>query len=95
MTDDIDLLHYFLGPTVRVHAEKSVSRRKHAGHDPNDQAEEGAALILKFASGAVETFLLSDTVASPHNSESATGVDPGLSQTVSNLLGIIPISGTC
>jgi predicted dehydrogenase len=53
--DDIDLLHYVLGPTVRVHAEKSVSRRKHAGQDENDQAEEGAALILKFASGALGT----------------------------------------
>jgi predicted dehydrogenase len=63
--DDIDLLHYVLGPTVRVHAEKSVSRRKHAGQDENDQAEEGAALILKFASGALGTFLLSDSVASP------------------------------
>jgi predicted dehydrogenase len=90
--DDVDLLHYyFLGPTVRVHAEKSVSRRYHAGQDANDQVEEGAALILKFASGAPGTFLLSDSVASPHNSESATGDDTGLPQTVNHLLGIIPI----
>lgn len=61
---DIDLLHYFCGPTVRIHAEKSITRRTHDGHDPNDQAEEGVALTLRFASGIVGTFVLSDTVAS-------------------------------
>lgn len=78
---DIDLLHYFCGPTTRINAEKSITRRKHQGQDPNDQAEEGVALTLRFASGVVGTFLLSDTVASPYNSESATGDDPTLPQT--------------
>jgi hypothetical protein len=78
---DIDLLHYFLGPTIRVRAEKSITRRKHEGQDSRDQAEEGVALTLKFASGVVGTFLMSDTVASPHNFEAATGDDPGLPQT--------------
>lgn len=78
---DVDLLHYFCGPTTRIHAEKSITRRKHNGQDPRDQAEEGVALTLRFASGAVGTFILSDTVASPYNSESATGDDPTLPQT--------------
>ena len=78
---DVDLLHYFCGPTTRIHAEKSVTRRKHEGQDPNDQAEEGVALTLRFASGVIGTFILSDTVASPYNSESATGDDPTLPQT--------------
>ncbi|KAK3703716.1 hypothetical protein LTR37_014294 [Vermiconidia calcicola] len=78
---DIDLLHYFFGPTVRVHAEQSITRRKHEGQDPDDQAEEGLALVLKFASGVVGTFVISDCVASPHNFESAAGDDPGLPQT--------------
>lgn len=78
---DIDLLHYFLGPTVRVHAEKTLTRRTHEGRNEGDQAEEGAALTLRFASGVVGTFVMSDTVASPHNFESAAGDDPGLPQT--------------
>ncbi|KAK3710792.1 hypothetical protein LTR37_010016 [Vermiconidia calcicola] len=78
---DIDLLHFFFGSTVRVHAEKSITRRTHEGQDPNDQAEEGLALVLRFASGVVGTFVISDCVASPHNFESAAGDDPGLPQT--------------
>ena len=78
---DIDLLHYFFGPTIRVHAEKSITRRKHEGQDPDDLAEEGLALTLKFASGVVGTFTISDCVASPHNFESGAGDDPGLPQT--------------
>jgi predicted dehydrogenase len=78
---DIDLLHYFLAPTIRVHAEKSITRRKHDGQEAGDQAEEGVALTLKFASGVVGTFLMSETAASPHNFGAANGDDPGLPQT--------------
>ncbi|KAF2191393.1 hypothetical protein K469DRAFT_808680 [Zopfia rhizophila CBS 207.26] len=37
---------------------------------------EGAAITLKFASGAVGTFLLCDAVVSPHNYEAGTGENP-------------------
>ncbi|KAF1987021.1 oxidoreductase [Aulographum hederae CBS 113979] len=66
---DIDVLHHLFGPIVRVHAEKTISQRGHP-------AEEGAAVLLKFASGVVGTFLLCDAVPSPHNFEAGTGENP-------------------
>ena len=66
---DIDILHYWFGPIVRVFAEKTSSQRGHP-------AEEGAAITLKFADGTVGTFILSDAVVSPHNFESGTGENP-------------------
>jgi predicted dehydrogenase len=66
---EIDLLHYWYGPITRVYAEQTVSQR---GFD----AEEGAAITLRFASGLVGTFLLSDAVVSPHSFEGGTGENP-------------------
>lgn len=66
---DVDVLHFWFGPIVRVSAEKTMSQRGHP-------AEEGAAIILKFANGIVGTFLLSDAVVSPHNFECGTGENP-------------------
>lgn len=66
---DVDILHYWFGPIIRVSAEKAISQRGHP-------AEEGAAITLKFANGIVGTFLLSDAVVSPHNFESGTGENP-------------------
>ncbi|KAL5458282.1 hypothetical protein PMIN06_003481 [Paraphaeosphaeria minitans] len=66
---DVDILHYWFGPIVRVSAEKIMSQRGHP-------AEEGAAITLRFANGIVGTFLLSDAVVSPHNFECGTGENP-------------------
>lgn len=73
---EIDLMHHFFGPTTRVHAEKTISRRKHAGED--DSVEEGVALTLRFESEVVGTFIISDHVVSPHNFEAGTGENPML-----------------
>jgi predicted dehydrogenase len=75
MIHEVDLLQYMLGPIVRVHAEQTISQRNHV-------AEEGAAIVLRFQSGVVGTFLLSDATPSRHNFESATGENP-----------IVPYSG--
>jgi predicted dehydrogenase len=40
------------------------------------EAEEGAAILLRFQSGVVGTFILSDSVSSPWNFESGTGENP-------------------
>lgn len=69
MIHEVDLLHYLFGPIVRVHAEKIPSQR---GYD----ADEGAAMTLKFKSGVVGTFLLSDFSPSPYNFESGSGENP-------------------
>ncbi|EKG20716.1 Oxidoreductase [Macrophomina phaseolina MS6] len=66
---DIDVLHYLLGPIVRVVAFESAKRRGH-------EAEEGAAILLQFESGVVGTFLLSDAIVSPHAFELGTGENP-------------------
>lgn len=77
LVHEVDLLQHFLGPITRVHAEKSVSRRTTTGPvDANDRAEEGAALVFRFQSGVVGTFLLSDRVVSPYSYEASTRENP-------------------
>jgi predicted dehydrogenase len=71
---EIDLLHYWHGPITRVYAEQTVSQRSF-------DAEEGAAITLRFASGLVGTFLLSDAVVSPHNFEGGTDENPIIPRT--------------
>lgn len=69
---EIDILHHLFGPIIRIHAEKTVSRRQGG----EDGAEEGAALTLRFKSGVVGTYILSDAVVSPHFFEAGTGENP-------------------
>jgi len=71
---DVDLLHLFMGPIVRVQTEKTISRR-------GFEAEEGAAIIFKFRSGAVGTFLLCDNAPSPYGWEFGTGDLPAFPAT--------------
>ncbi|KAI4717904.1 hypothetical protein E4T48_05913 [Aureobasidium sp. EXF-10727] len=73
LVHEIDLLHYMFGPIARVHAEKTTSRR-------GFEAEEGAALTLRFTSGVVGTFILSDNSPSPYNFEAGTGENPLIPQ---------------
>ncbi|KAJ9636449.1 uncharacterized protein PV06_01514 [Exophiala oligosperma] len=63
---ELDLLQYLIGPITRVHAEKSVSTRGY-------QAEEGAAISIRFANGVIGTFLVLDNSPSPFNIERGTG----------------------
>jgi predicted dehydrogenase len=70
---EIDILQFLLGPITRVHAEQTVSQRGYP-------AEEGAAIILRFESGVLGTFLLSDALPSPYNFESGTGENPLIPQ---------------
>ncbi|OQE94977.1 hypothetical protein PENNAL_c0003G07469 [Penicillium nalgiovense] len=72
LVHDIDLMHHFFGPIVRVTAERTLPQRPSPPHN----AEEGAALTLRFASGVVGTFLVCDATPSPHNFETGTGENP-------------------
>ncbi|KAJ5107375.1 hypothetical protein N7456_004050 [Penicillium angulare] len=72
LVHDIDLMHHFFGPIVRVQAEKILPQRPSPPHD----ADEGAALTLRFASGVVGTFLVCDSTPSPNNFETGTGENP-------------------
>ncbi|CAL5870987.1 uncharacterized protein PFLUO_LOCUS5229 [Penicillium psychrofluorescens] len=72
LVHDIDLMHHFFGPIVRVQAERTLPQRP----SPPHEADEGAALTLRFASGVVGTFLVCDATPSPHNFETGTGENP-------------------
>lgn len=84
---DVDILQYLLGPITRVHAEHTISQRGH-------EAEEGAAILLRFASGVVGTFLLSDATPSPHSFESATGENPMIAKHSRDIYRIFGTEGT-
>ena len=73
MIHEIDILNYLFGPIAKVHAEQTKSQRGH-------EVEEGAAILLRFASGVVGTFLLTDNSPSAHNFESGTGENPIIPQ---------------
>ncbi|KAJ5218572.1 uncharacterized protein N7498_000671 [Penicillium cinerascens] len=72
LVHDIDLMHHLFGPIVRVQAERTLPQRPSPPHD----ADEGAALTLRFAAGVVGTFLVCDATPSPHNFEAGTGENP-------------------
>ncbi|GKT61415.1 quinate utilization oxidoreductase [Colletotrichum tofieldiae] len=84
---EIDLLHHLLGPIAKVHAEKTISERGH-------EAEEGAALTLRFRSGVVGTFLISDNVPSPYNFEAGTGENPLIPRTGQDFYHLLGTEGT-
>ncbi|CRK18597.1 hypothetical protein BN1708_012405 [Verticillium longisporum] len=54
MVHKVDLLRFLFGPITSVHAEKTLSQR-------GFEADEGAALTLRFRSGVVGSFVLADT----------------------------------
>lgn len=84
---EIDCLQYLLGPMVRVYAEQTASHREHP-------VEEGAAILLRFASGIVGTFLLSDSATSAHFFESATGENPIIPKLGKDVYRIFGTAGT-
>jgi len=74
LVHDVDVLQYLFGPIDHVYAEELPKERGHA-------AEEGAAIMIGFESGAIGTFILCDNVPSPHNFESGTGENPIIPKT--------------
>ncbi|KXS93890.1 hypothetical protein AC578_1694 [Pseudocercospora eumusae] len=87
LVHDLDILQYLLGSITRVHAEKALCMR-------GNQAEEGAAILLRFASGVVGTFLLSDASPSAHNFESGTGENPAIPRMGKDFYRIFGSEGT-
>ena len=66
---DIDLLRYFCGEIVSVHAVQSNATR---GFD----VEDSCAVILEFENGALGTVSISDTVSAPWSWELTSGENP-------------------
>ena len=70
MIHEIGNLRSLCGEIVAVHSFASTAIR-------NFPVEDTAAISLRFASGALGTFMLSDTAASARSWEHASGEDPG------------------
>lgn len=70
---DVDNLRYLLGEVVAVQAAESHAVRGNA-------VEETAAIILQFASGALATASVCDTVVAPWSWEMTTGENPAYPQ---------------
>ena len=69
LVHDVDNLRYLFGDVARVYGEKSNAIRGFA-------VEDTAVITMRFQSGVLGTVIISDTVASPYNFESATGENP-------------------
>jgi predicted dehydrogenase len=94
---EIDLLHYLLGPVTRIHAERTISQRAPPPLPDDGEevaAEEGAAITLRFASGVVGTFLISDHAPSPHSFEQGTGENPALPSSGADVYRIFGTDGS-
>lgn len=66
---EIDSLRHLLGEVVQVQAMTSSAVR-------HFDVEDSAAIALRFASGALATFILSDTAAAPRSWEQTAGENP-------------------
>jgi predicted dehydrogenase len=87
MIHEIDNLRYLFGDIIRVYVESGPSTRGFA-------VEETAAMTLRFNSGAVGTFTLSDAVASPYNWEAATGENPTIPKAGQSVYTIFGTKGS-
>jgi predicted dehydrogenase len=66
---DIDVMHYLCGPIETVHAVDSNAMR-------NNVVEDTAIILLKFKSGALGTFSVSDTIVAPWSWELTARENP-------------------
>lgn len=87
MIHEIDSLRFLFGDIVRVYVESGLSTRRF-------EVEETAVMTLRFKSGTVGTFVLSDAVASPYNWEAATGENPTIPKTGQSVYTILGIKGS-
>ena len=83
---EVDLLQYLFGPISLISALETKKTRGYG-------AEEGAAILMRFESGIVGTFILSDSVPSPWNFEAGTGENPTIPK-VENGGGFYRVMGT-
>ncbi|MEL6682610.1 MAG: Gfo/Idh/MocA family oxidoreductase [Pseudomonadota bacterium] len=87
---DIDLMRYFCGEIIEISSMRANRQR-------NQAVEDTAAVILRFANGALGSFSLSDTIAAPLSWEMTSAENPiyphrpGSCYTVGGTLGSLSI----
>jgi predicted dehydrogenase len=84
---EIDNFRYIFGDIDRVYVERGMETRPH-------EVEETIAMTLRFESGLVGTFVLSDAVASPYSFEGATGENPLIPKTGQAVYTILGTRGS-
>ena len=84
---EIDILRYLLGDIVEIYAIEAAKERQLP-------VDETVQITMKFASGAVGSFLFSDTAASPNSWECATGENPTIPATGETCLTIFGTKGS-
>lgn len=87
MIHEVDILQYLFGPIIKVHGEQTKPTR-------GNSAEEGAAILLRFESGLVGTFVIVDTSPSAHSFEGGTGENPTIPKTGKDFLRIFGTDAT-
>jgi len=70
----VDLLRYLCGDVVSVQALES-------NHFRGNAVEDTAVILLRFASGAMGTVNVSDTIAAPWSCEFTSGESPAYTHT--------------
>lgn len=86
LSHEIDLLHFLFGEIEELSAMASSASRQL-------QIEDTAALSLRFASGALGSFLISDAGASPWSFEAACGENPALATSGQDYIKITGTKG--
>lgn len=84
---EVDSLRYLCGEIVEVQAMTSAAVRGHA-------VEDSAAILLRFASGALGTFALSDAAVSPWTWEGGTNDNPNVAWSAQNTLRLMGTLGS-
>ena len=84
---DIDLLRHLCGEIVSITAESGSALRGHAH-------EDSAAVLLRFANGALATILLTDAALSPWTWEGGSGENPGIAETGQSAYRLMGTAGS-
>ncbi|QFU09675.1 1,5-anhydro-D-fructose reductase [Rhodobacteraceae bacterium THAF1] len=87
LTHELDLLRFFLGEIDEITALTSNARR-------GLMVEDTSALALRFESGALGSFLISDAGASPWSFESATAENPAIAPSGQDYLRFVGTLGS-
>ncbi len=86
MIHDINALQHICGQIASVYAETVPSRRGHP-------VEDTAAVVLRFAGGAIGTIMLTDAAPSPWGWEAGTNDNPGIAASGQNCYRFVGTTG--